>query len=263
MASNGTGVTTLANPATTVGVGAEASALQQIVAPLATPRGNTFKPGTLKTVKFNSVAEQQRMVTAMSLLKEKEAKDEEARIQSLIDAGSKPRWALLCEPSPPPARERRKKTRKVDETSEDETGDDSSAEQTGLTPSSRNAKHKKRQRDEYKALKEAVPALRSFYEKVSGMLSGERDTESDDEVNGTGVAGVLRRIRWANREYNVIYQQATPSPQPQGKLRDRSPSQGDPAKGTSSKTKKQPPAASMTSLTLVLMCPRRRVVLVI
>jgi hypothetical protein len=55
--------------------------------------------------------------------------------------------------------------------------------------------------DEYKALKEAVPALRSFYEKVSGMLSGERDAESDDEVNGTGVAGVLRRIGWANREY--------------------------------------------------------------
>jgi hypothetical protein len=90
-----------------------------------------------------------------------------------------------------------------------------------------------------------VPALdlRSFYEKVSGMLSGERDTESDNEVNGTGVqchvqchdivAGVLRRIRWASREY--MYQQATPSPQ--GKLRDRSPSQGDPAKGMSSKTK--------------------------
>ena len=69
MASNGTGAATPANPATTVGVGTEASALQQIAAALQqTPRGDTFKPGTLKTVKFNSVAEQQRMVMAMSLL---------------------------------------------------------------------------------------------------------------------------------------------------------------------------------------------------
>ena len=78
MASNGTGVTTLANPATTVGVGAEAIDLQQIVAALATPGENTFKPGTLKMVKFNSVAEQheqQSMAMAVSLLKEREAKD--------------------------------------------------------------------------------------------------------------------------------------------------------------------------------------------
>jgi len=77
MASNGTGATTPANPATTVGVGAEASALQQIAAALqqSTPGGNTSKPGTLKTVKFQSVAEQQRMVMARSLLQEKEAMD--------------------------------------------------------------------------------------------------------------------------------------------------------------------------------------------
>jgi hypothetical protein len=80
------------------------------------------------------------------------------------------------------------------DTSEDEIGDDSSAEQTGLIPSSRNAKHKKRQREDYRLLKDAVPTLLSFYEKVSGMLNGEREAESDDEVNGAGVAGVLRRI---------------------------------------------------------------------
>ena len=228
MASNGTGATTPANPATTVGVGAEASALQQIAAHLqqSTPGGNTFKPGTLKTVKFNSVAEQQRMVMAMSLLKEKEARDEGVRIQTMVQAGIK---AHLGSPkrtvTPPGKGKQKQKTQEVDEASEDETGDDSSAEQTGLIPSSRNAKHKKRQREEYRLLKDMVPALKSFHETVSGMLSGERVVESDDEGDGTGVAGFLRRIRSANREYH----QATPSPQ--GKLSDRNPKQGDPVKG--------------------------------
>ena len=227
MASNGTGATTPANPATTVGVGAEASALQQIAAALQqTPRGDTFKPGTLKTVKFNSVAEQQRMVMAMSLLKEKEARDEGVRIQTMVQAGIK---AHLGSPkrtvTPPGKGKQKQKTQEVDEASDDETGDDSSAEQTGLIPSSRNAKHKKRQREEYRLLKDMVPALKSFHETVSGMLSGERVVESDDEGDGTGVAGFLRRIRSANREYH----QATPSPQ--GKLSDRNPKQGDPVKG--------------------------------
>jgi hypothetical protein len=231
MASNGTGATTPANPATTVGVGAEASALQQIAAALQqTPRGDTFKPGTLKTVKFNSVAEQQRMVMAMSLLKEKEAKDEDVRFKAMVQAGIK---AHLGSPkrtvTPPGKGKQKQKTQEVDEASEDETGDDSSAEQTGLTSSSRNAKHKKRQREEYRLLKDTVPALRSFYEEVSGMLDDDRGTESDDEVKGSGVARIMRRIRSAKREYRNT------TPSPKGKLGNRSPSQGDPVKGMSSK----------------------------
>jgi hypothetical protein len=231
MASNGTGATTPANPATTVGVGAEASALQQIAAALqSTPVVNTSQPGTLKTVKFNTMAEQQRMVMAMSLLQEKEKKDEEVRFKAMVQAGIK---AHLGSPkrtvTPPGKGNKNKNTQEVDEASEDETGDDSSAEQTGLISSSRNAKHKKRQREEYRLLKETVPALRSFYEEVSGMLGDDRGTESDDEVKGSGVARFMRRIRSAEREYR----QATPSPQ--GKLGNRNPKQGDPVKGMSSK----------------------------
>ena len=76
---------------------------------------------------------------------------------------------------------------------------------------------------------QSVPALRSFYEEVSGMLDDDRGTESDDEVKGSGVARFMRRIRSAKREYR----QATPSPQ--GKLGNRTPKQGDPVKGMSSK----------------------------
>ena len=143
MASNGTGATTPANPATTVGVGAEASALQQIAAALqSTPVVNTSQPGTLKTVKFNTMAEQQRMVMAMSLLQEKEKKDEEVRFKAMVQAGIK---AHLGSPkrtvTPPGKGNKNKNTQEVDEASEDETGDDSSAEQSGLTSSSRNAQH--------------------------------------------------------------------------------------------------------------------------
>jgi hypothetical protein len=103
------------------------------------------------------------------------------------------------------------------------------------------------------------------------MLGGDhdREAESDGEVGGTGVrsglglAGVLRQIRCqlarANREYHL----ATPSPQ--GKSSDRGPSQGDPVKGMSSKAKnvasRRLPVASVTSLTLVPMRPRRQVAL--
>jgi hypothetical protein len=65
-------------------------------------------------VKFNTVAEQQGMVTATSLLQEKESKNEEVRIQAMVQAASKLNWARLGEQSPPPARTRHGETEKKD-----------------------------------------------------------------------------------------------------------------------------------------------------
>ena len=213
LACSGVG-TTSAGSSSVGGVGADAGALQTLVAALTHPSSqlpNSRSQGSLRTIKLESIEDERRLVAAYTLLKEKEAEEERHRIAMLVDEGVK---ARLGSPEKDPAKVRaepKRKKAKVDIVKE--RGETSSETEGPESPDpkqpSRGSKHRKKKRDELSYLRETMPALLEFKDTMMEMLTDDRAGGSDDESAGARAGGaVLRQLRRAHRSY----QQATPSP---------------------------------------------------
>ena len=213
LASSGVG-TTSAGSTSVGGVGAEVGALQTLVAALtqSSQLPNFRSQGPPRTIKLESVDDERRMVAAYALLKAKEADDETARLEKLIEEGVKakldrsPKSAGARAPSGP-----KTKKAKVDDGREpvETSSETEGADSPDPKRPSRGARHRKKRSDELAFLRELTTALSGFRDSMMGVLVDDKAGGSDDESAGARSGGaILRHLRKANR----AYLQATPPP---------------------------------------------------
>ena len=220
-----TGIRDAPAASTTSGdVGTDVGALKNLVSALITPGGNphstrTCNPGSLPMIKITNAKEQQRMVAAMQLLQEKEAKDEQDRVDVLVQARLKEALgSLKKEPGPKQKKRERKQVKQetktavvaIESTDESSEADEKHEEDTEAeVKPSRRARSRKKARDDYIRLREVVPPLQEFFTTIAELLHVEKPSaQADDEDPGADNSDLLRHLRRAHR----ACVNATPSP---------------------------------------------------